>query len=102
MSGVEIRTVAASEDGMRLDRWFRQHYPGLKHGRLEKLLRTGQIRVEGARAKASTRLEEGQSLRVPPLGDTTPREEMSAGRLHLPLRPPTEPVESSRKTEDQP
>jgi len=41
----------------------------LTHGRLEKLLRTGQVRVDGARAKANTRLEAGQTIRVPPLGE---------------------------------
>lgn len=58
--------VARDEDGIRLDRWFRRHYPGLAHGRLEKLLRTGQVRLDGKRAKASDRLAGGQSLRLPP------------------------------------
>ena len=40
-------TVARDEDGIRLDRWFKRHYPGLAHGRLEKLLRTGQVRLDG-------------------------------------------------------
>ena len=57
---------------MRLDRWFRTHYAQVPHGRLEKLLRTGQVRVDGARAKANTRLEAGQSIRVPPLPDAPP------------------------------
>ena len=54
---------------MRLDRWFKTHYATLPHSRLEKLLRTGQVRVDGARAKASTRLAKGQTVRVPPLPD---------------------------------
>lgn len=66
MSGVESVKVGAEDDGVRLDRWFRRHFPGLKHGALEKLLRTGQIRVDGKRAKASTRLWEEQELRLPP------------------------------------
>jgi 23S rRNA pseudouridine955/2504/2580 synthase len=57
---------------MRLDRWFKTHYAGLPHSRLEKLLRTGQVRVDGARAKASTRLAAGQAVRVPPLPDVAP------------------------------
>ena len=72
-SPVETRTVEAGEDGMRLDRWFRSHYADLPHSRLEKLLRTGQVRVDGGRAKASTRLVAGQTVRVPPLPATTPR-----------------------------
>ena len=51
---------------LRLDRWFKRHYPELGHGPLEKLLRTGQVRVDGKRAKASDRLEPGQTIRIPP------------------------------------
>ncbi len=74
MSQVTTRTVADGETDLRLDRWFRRHYPWLGHGKLEKLLRTGQVRVDGARAKASTRLEPGQAIRIPPLGEP-PKEE---------------------------
>jgi 23S rRNA pseudouridine955/2504/2580 synthase len=73
MTGVETKAVGREEDGMRLDRWFRTHYATLPHSRLEKLLRTGQVRVDGGRAKASTRLAEGQTVRVPPLPDAPPR-----------------------------
>lgn len=69
MSGVEIRVVASGEADMRLDRWFRTHFPDLGHGRLQKLLRTGQVRVDGKRAKASARLQPGSEVRVPPLPD---------------------------------
>jgi 23S rRNA pseudouridine955/2504/2580 synthase len=72
MASVEQREVSQTEDGMRLDRWFKTHYSGLPHSRLEKLLRTGQVRVDGGRAKASTRLAEGQTIRVPPLPDVAP------------------------------
>lgn len=68
MSAVDVIEVAPEEAGMRLDRWFRARYPQVKHGQLEKLLRTGQVRVDGGRAKANVRLEEGQSVRVPPMG----------------------------------
>ena len=60
MSGVETRTVAAREDAIRLDNWFKQHFPTLGYGRLQKLLRTGQVRVDGKRAKAGLRLAPGQ------------------------------------------
>ncbi|MBV6656994.1 MAG: RluA family pseudouridine synthase [Devosiaceae bacterium] len=69
MSGVAQRTVASDEDGMRLDRWFREHYPGLAFGALNKLLRKGSIRVDGGRVKSNARLEAGQVVRVPPLGE---------------------------------
>ena len=58
--------VAVGEAGMRLDRWFKRHFPQVTHGRLQKWLRTGQVRVDGGRAKAGTRLEAGQRMRVPP------------------------------------
>ncbi|MGI9386782.1 MAG: RluA family pseudouridine synthase [Methyloligellaceae bacterium] len=64
---VEHYQVDATEDGMRLDRWFRAHFPSVPHGHLQKLLRTGQVRVEGGRAKANTRLLSGQQVRVPPI-----------------------------------
>jgi len=67
MSGVEKKRVAPGENGMRLDRWFAAHYPALGHVRLQKLLRKGQVRVDGGRAKANTRLEDGQEVRIPPL-----------------------------------
>lgn len=69
MSGVETVEVGPDEDELRLDRWFRRHYPGLTHGRLEKLLRTGQVRVDGRRARAGQRLSPGQQVRVPPQAD---------------------------------
>lgn len=69
MSKVETLTVAPEEDAIRLDNWFKQHFPGLSYGRLQKLLRTGQVRVDGRRAKAGLRLAAGQSVRVPPIGD---------------------------------
>lgn len=67
MAGVEQITVEPGEAGMRLDRWFKTHFPGLGFGQLQKLLRSGQIRVNGGRAKAETRVEPGQVIRVPPL-----------------------------------
>jgi 23S rRNA pseudouridine955/2504/2580 synthase len=78
VSGVATREVAADDAGVRLDRWFRRHYPTLSHGRLEKLLRTGQVRVDGGRAKASQRLEAGQAIRVPPLGEAPAKPQRSA------------------------
>ncbi len=71
-SAVETKEVERGEEGMRLDRWFKSHYADLPHSRLEKLLRTGQVRVDGSRVKASTRLEAGQKVRVPPLPTSTP------------------------------
>jgi 23S rRNA pseudouridine955/2504/2580 synthase len=67
MTGVETVFVGEGEGDQRLDRWFKRRYPALGHGRLEKLLRTGQIRLDGKRAKAGDRVAPGQAVRVPPL-----------------------------------
>ncbi len=66
MSKLQMHTVSEDEAGIRLDRWFKRHFPILGHGQIERLLRTGQIRVSGKRAESSTRLESGQEIRVPP------------------------------------
>ena len=69
MAQVETLSVEGDEAGMRLDRWFKAHYPGLAFGHLQKLLRSGQVRVDGKRARANARLAPGQLVRIPPLGD---------------------------------
>jgi 23S rRNA pseudouridine955/2504/2580 synthase len=63
----EARIVSTDEADIRLDRWFRRHFPGLTQGAIQKLCRTGQVRVNGHRAEAATRLAPGQSVRIPPL-----------------------------------
>jgi 23S rRNA pseudouridine955/2504/2580 synthase len=70
MNSVTTLTVAADEADQRLDRWFKRRFPAVGHGKLEKLLRTGQVRVDGKRAKAALRLEAGMEVRIPPLGET--------------------------------
>jgi len=71
MTGVRQVPVDASASGQRLDRWFREHFPQLTHGRLEKMLRKGEVRVDGRRVKASQRLEAGQVVRVPPMPEAS-------------------------------
>ena len=87
----EIRPIAEEDDGIRLDRWFKRHYPALTHARLEKLLRKGEVRLDGKRAKAADRITAGQNLRLPPQvihDKTEPR----------PKQP--QPVKTARKLED--
>lgn len=66
---VQSRFVATDEADTRLDRWFRRHFPALTQGALQKMLRTGQVRVDGKRVEANTRLAAGQEIRIPPLPD---------------------------------
>ena len=69
MSGVRQVTVGAGEGDQRLDRWLKRRFPDLAQGRIEKMCRKGELRIDGARAKPATRVEEGQTVRVPPLGE---------------------------------
>ena len=69
MSRVQLIEVAEGDGDQRLDRWFRRLFPQVSQGRLEKLCRKGEIRVDGGRVKAASRLQVGQSVRIPPLPD---------------------------------
>lgn len=69
MSGVQTLMVEAGEGDQRLDRWLRRRYPHVSQIRIEKMCRKGELRLDGARAKPATRVEEGQMVRVPPLPD---------------------------------
>ncbi|WP_370270015.1 RluA family pseudouridine synthase [Nioella sp.] len=69
MSGVQTLTVEPGDGDQRLDRWFRRHFPHIGQGRIEKMCRKGEIRVDGGRVKPATRLEVGQQVRIPPLPD---------------------------------
>lgn len=72
--------VTAADAAVRLDRFLKRRFPTLTQGHLQKLLRTGQLRVDGRRAEASTRLVAGQSIRVPPL-DPLPSDAARPARL---------------------
>ena len=67
----EVRTlyVGAGEDGSRLDRWFKRRWPHLNHIQIQKMTRSGQIRVDGGRVKPDTKLAAGAMVRVPPFPD---------------------------------
>ncbi len=67
MSAVQFKYVNLEEDGIRLDRWFKLNYPQIPHALLNKLLRKGQVRVDGKRMKANSRLAKGQRVKIPPV-----------------------------------
>ena len=79
MSGVQTVVVAEGDGDQRLDRWLRRRFPQLSQGNIEKMCRKGELRVDGGRVRANTRIETGQSVRVPPLpegrGPAAPRRE---------------------------
>lgn len=72
----EVRqfTVSADDEGIRLDRWFKRNLPQVGFATVSRWARTGQIRVDGKRARPEDRLTAGQVLRVPPGGEDAPRE----------------------------
>ncbi len=72
MSGVQQVEVARDEGDQRLDRWFRRRFPHIPQGRIEKMCRKGEIRLDGGRVKPATRVTAGQTVRVPPLPDAAP------------------------------
>ena len=60
MSRVQTLTVKDGDGEQRLDRWLKRQFPQISQGRVEKMCRKGDIRVDGGRVKGSTRLEVGQ------------------------------------------
>ncbi len=66
MNAIRHFTVAADDDGIRLDRWFKRHLPDASFNLVSRWARTGQLRVDGKRATPGDRLEAGQEIRVPP------------------------------------
>lgn len=74
-------TVSEDDDGIRLDRWFKRNLPQIGFATVSRWARTGQIRVDGKRAKPEDRLAEGQVLRVPPGGEEQPTAPRAAPRV---------------------
>ncbi len=74
MTGVQVITVGEDDGGQRLDRWLKRRFPQISQVVIEKICRKGELRLDGARAKASDRVEIGMTVRVPPLPDTPPPE----------------------------
>ncbi|SLN18431.1 Ribosomal large subunit pseudouridine synthase C [Falsiruegeria litorea R37] len=70
MSGVQMITVAEGDGDQRIDRWLRRLFPHVSQGRIEKMCRKGELRIDGGRVKASSRVEVGQVVRIPPLPAT--------------------------------
>src|SRR6185312_54553 len=66
-AGVQTVTVTADESGMRVDRFFEARFPGLSFSHIQRIIRKGEVRVNGKRTQPKNRLEAGQTLRIPPL-----------------------------------
>ncbi|MFZ5962628.1 RluA family pseudouridine synthase [Thalassococcus sp. BH17M4-6] len=88
MSGVQTLTIGPDDSDQRLDRWLKRQFPHLAQGRIEKMCRKGELRVDGGRVKANTRLQTGQQVRIPPLpepGQVTsgPKTEVTAADARM-------------------
>src|ERR1700758_4072771 len=64
---VQTVVVTADEDNMRVDRFLEARFPGLSFSHIQRIVRKGELRVNGKRADSKDRIEEGQSIRIPPL-----------------------------------
>ena len=68
--GVQTVTVSGDEDGMRLDRFFEARFPGLSFSHIQRIIRKGEVRVNGKRTQPKNRLEAGQMVRIPLIVNT--------------------------------
>jgi 23S rRNA pseudouridine955/2504/2580 synthase len=77
--GVQTVKVTDDEQGMRLDRFFEARFPGLSFSHIQRIIRKGEVRVNGKRAEPKDRLQAGQAVRIPPLNldPPKPREDAS-------------------------
>jgi 23S rRNA pseudouridine955/2504/2580 synthase len=75
MSGVQTIQVTEEDGEQRLDRWLRKRFPHVSQVAIEKLCRTGQLRVDGGRVKGASRVQPGQEIRIPPMPEPGPARE---------------------------
>jgi 23S rRNA pseudouridine955/2504/2580 synthase len=72
-AGVQTVAVTPDENGMRVDRFFEGRFPGLSFSHIQRIIRKGEVRVNGKRTQPKNRLEAGQSVRIPPLQLDAPK-----------------------------
>src|SRR3954471_18941606 len=71
--GVQTVYVSGDEDGMRLDRFFEVRFPGLSFSHIQRIIRKGEVRVNGKRAEPKDRIQKGHAIRIPPLKVEPPK-----------------------------
>jgi 23S rRNA pseudouridine955/2504/2580 synthase len=72
-TGVQNVVVSADEAGMRVDRFLEAKFPGLSYSHIHRVVRKGELRVDGKRVDGKDRLAEGQKVRIPPLRLDAPK-----------------------------
>jgi 23S rRNA pseudouridine955/2504/2580 synthase len=70
---VQTVMVTPDEDNMRVDRFLEARFPGLSFSHIQRIVRKGELRVNGKRADSKDRLQAGQSIRIPPLRLDAPK-----------------------------
>ena len=85
VTGVRKVRVSADRAGQRIDNFLRSELPGVPKGRVYRLLRRGEVRVNGGRIRAEYKLCEGDEVRIPPArvntGGPPPPEKIAADML---------------------
>ncbi|MGO4670531.1 RluA family pseudouridine synthase [Bosea sp. 2YAB26] len=66
-TGVQQLVVTPDENEMRIDRFLETRFPQLSFSHIQRIVRKGELRVNGKRADSKDRLEAGQTVRIPPL-----------------------------------
>src|SRR3954449_3427263 len=72
-TSVQTVTASADESGMRLDRFFEARFPGLSFSHIQRIIRKGEVRLNGKRADTKDWLQVGQQVRIPPLKLSAPK-----------------------------
>ena len=66
-SAVRMVEVTEDREGQRLDNFLSARLKGMPRSVIYRIIRTGQVRINGGRAKPATRLSAGDTVRVPPV-----------------------------------
>jgi 23S rRNA pseudouridine955/2504/2580 synthase len=85
-AGVQTVAVSADEAGMRVDRFLEARFPGLSFSHIQRIIRKGELRVNGRRAQPKQRLEAGQAVRIPPLRLDEPKPRAAGGEAEAKTR----------------
>jgi 23S rRNA pseudouridine955/2504/2580 synthase len=85
-AGVQTVAVSADESGMRVDRFLEARFPGLSFSHIQRIIRKGELRVNGRRAQPKQRLEAGQAVRIPPLRLDEPKPRAAGGEAEAKTR----------------
>ena len=96
--GVQTVTVSGDEDGMRLDRFFEARFPGLSFSHIQRIIRKGEVRVNGKRAAAQGPHPEGPGDPHPAAQDRAAEAARRRQRRHRRTARSSSPSRSTRTT----